>query len=174
MTIRIAWLVLASACCAQDKVLWHDPGKVERVDFGYAAGGPQNTPRPPFSFVSEDFAGTNPKLLVRDSAGVEWRVKGGFEVKADITMPDGYRWLEVNPVGGETTVVVSKPFPGSDLQPSANPNIVFVADDILATYEELKARGVEFVDVPEKQPWGWWGSFKDPDGNVFGMGQLGD
>lgn len=98
----------------------------------------------------------------------------GFEVATDFTGPDGYRWLEVKPVGGETTVVVSKPFPGSDLQPSSFPNIVFVADDILATYEELKAKGVEFVDLPEKQPWGWWGSFKDPDGNVFGLGQLGD
>src|SRR6185295_2610124 len=47
------------------------------------AGGPDNTPRPPFSFVSEDFVGTNPKILVRDSSGVEWRVKGGFEVKAE-------------------------------------------------------------------------------------------
>jgi hypothetical protein len=83
MTVRIAWLVIASACCAQDKVLWHDPGKVERINFSYPAGGPDNTPRPPLSFVSEDFVGTNPKLLVRDSAGVEWRVKGGFEVKAE-------------------------------------------------------------------------------------------
>jgi hypothetical protein len=83
MTVQIAWIMLASACCAQERILWHDPGKVERVDFGYAAGGPKNTPRPPFSFVKEDLGGTNPKILVRDSAGVEWRVKGGFEVKAE-------------------------------------------------------------------------------------------
>ncbi len=100
--------------------------------------------------------------------------KLGFEVKTDITMPDSPRWLEVKPVDGETTIVITKQEPGSDQKPSGFPNIVFVADDILATYEELKAKGVEFVDVPDKQPWGWWGSFKDPDGNVFGLGQQGD
>ena len=98
----------------------------------------------------------------------------GFEVKADITMPDGYRWLEVKPVNGETTLVVSKMDPSSDQKPSPFPMTVFVADDIMATYEELKGKGVEFVDLPDKQPWGWWSSFKDPDGNVFGMGQLGE
>ncbi len=100
--------------------------------------------------------------------------KLGFEVTSDMTMPDGYRWLEVKPVGGETTLVVAKQQPDSDQKPSDSPNIVFVADDIVATYEELKTKGVEFIDVPEKQPWGWWGSFKDPDGNIFGLGQLGD
>ena len=39
---------------------------------------------------------------------------------------------------------------------------------IETTYEELKARGVEFTSPPEKQPWG--GSlahFKDPAGNIL-------
>lgn len=98
----------------------------------------------------------------------------GFEVKSDITMPDGYRWLEVRPVDGETTITLAKVIPGSEEKPSQFPNIVFVADDIEATYKDLTAKGVEFVDLPARQPWGWWSSFKDPDGNVFGMGQRGE
>jgi len=41
-------------------------------------------------------------------------------------------------------------------------------DDIDATYEALRERGVEFISPPEKQSWG--GSlahFKDPEGNVL-------
>jgi predicted enzyme related to lactoylglutathione lyase len=29
------------------------------------------------------------------------------------------------------------------------------------------SRGVEFVSEPEKQPWGEFAVFKDPDGNQF-------
>ena len=38
------------------------------------------------------------------------------------------------------------------------------------TYEELSARGVEFVSPPKKEPWGTFAMFKDPDGNQFVMG----
>src|SRR4051812_8208261 len=89
----------------------------------------------------------------------------GFEVKSDLTMPDGYRWLEVRPTDGETTIVLAKVMPGSEEKPSPFPNLVFVADDIEATYADLKAKGVEFIDLPERQPWGWWSTFKDLDGN---------
>jgi lactoylglutathione lyase len=41
-------------------------------------------------------------------------------------------------------------------------------DDVAATYAELRARGVEFVGPPEKQPWGGTlAHFRDPDGNVL-------
>jgi catechol 2,3-dioxygenase-like lactoylglutathione lyase family enzyme len=100
--------------------------------------------------------------------------KLGFEVQTDITMPDGYRWLEVRPAGGVTAIAVAKPGPDSDNKPGGFTNIILDTDDIMATYQELKARGVEFVDLPEKQPWGWWGTLKDPDGNIFGLGQQGE
>jgi lactoylglutathione lyase len=100
--------------------------------------------------------------------------KLGFEVRTDITMPDGYRWLEVGPAGGVTAIAVAKSGPDSDNKPGDFTNIILDTDNIMATYEDLKARGVEFVDVPEKQPWGWWGTLKDPDGNIFGLGQQGE
>jgi hypothetical protein len=83
--IRSLVLILATVswCVAQDRLLWKDPGDVERIDFTYPAGGTKNTPQPPFSFISEKFGGSSPKVLVRDSAGVKWRVKGGPEPKAE-------------------------------------------------------------------------------------------
>jgi hypothetical protein len=76
-------LATVSWCVAQDRVLWKDPGDVTRIDFTQPAGGAKNTPQPPFSFLSESLRGSSPKVLVRDSAGVKWRVKGGLEPNAE-------------------------------------------------------------------------------------------
>jgi lactoylglutathione lyase len=40
--------------------------------------------------------------------------------------------------------------------------------DVDAAYEELRAKGAEFVRAPEDRPWGLrCAHFKDPDGNVW-------
>jgi hypothetical protein len=76
-------LAIVPACAAQERTLWHDPGEIERINFAYAPGGPESAPRPPFYFIAEDFKGNNPKVYVRDSAGVRWRVKGGVETNGE-------------------------------------------------------------------------------------------
>jgi predicted enzyme related to lactoylglutathione lyase len=53
--------------------------------------------------------------------------------------------------------------------PNANP--FFYTDDIEQTYEELAANGVEFVEKPTRQPWGWWSMFVDSEGNRFALEQ---
>ena len=40
-------------------------------------------------------------------------------------------------------------------------------DDVGATYRQLNARGVEFTSPPQKQHWGEFATFEDPDGNQF-------
>jgi lactoylglutathione lyase len=46
--------------------------------------------------------------------------------------------------------------------------IVTSVDDVDALYDELRAKGVEFIRTPEDR---WWGKrcahFKDPDGHVW-------
>ena len=49
---------------------------------------------------------------------------------------------------------------------------VFKCDDIFATYEELKAKGVEFTKAPKKEFYGVEALFKDDSGNWFSLGQL--
>ena len=40
--------------------------------------------------------------------------------------------------------------------------------DLDSTYKTLVARGVDFVEAPERQPWGGYiAHFRDPDQNVF-------
>jgi lactoylglutathione lyase len=46
--------------------------------------------------------------------------------------------------------------------------LVTVVDDVDAAYEELRAKGVEFVRVPDDRRWGMrCAHFKDPEGNVW-------
>ena len=41
-------------------------------------------------------------------------------------------------------------------------------EDVDAAYEELRAKGVEFIRTPEDREWGLrCAHFKDPDGNVW-------
>src|SRR5262249_14881635 len=75
--------------------------------------------------------------------------KLGLKVFTDQTMGDE-RWIELKANGAETMLVLFK-------QPKdipSPPAVVFVTDNVQATYEELKAKGVEFVQPPKKEHWG--------------------
>ena len=48
---------------------------------------------------------------------------------------------------------------------------VFECNDIYATYEELKAKGVEFTKPPKEEFYGVEALFKDDSGNWFSLGQ---
>ena len=49
--------------------------------------------------------------------------------------------------------------------------VFFTCRNVVATYEELMARGVRFVQAPVKMPFGWWALFCDPDANRFALNQ---
>ena len=44
-------------------------------------------------------------------------------------------------------------------------------DDVRASYAELTARGVKFVEEPQERPYGIDSSFHDPSGNTIHMNQ---
>ena len=111
----------------------------------------------------------------------------GWEVRADVTMPEmgDFRWLTVGPVGQEDFAVVLMAVPGPpmfepetrqqilDLTAKGVANTIFLTtDDCRASYEELKDRGVEFVETPEERPYGIDSSFRDPSGNPIRLTQV--
>ncbi len=95
--------------------------------------------------------------------------KLGFEKQTDIKMDDGYRWLEVKPPGAETALTIAKPYPTQEgTSVGGFTNIVFTTADINATYEDLCAKGVKFIEEPKIQEWGVMQAiFADPDDNMF-------
>jgi predicted enzyme related to lactoylglutathione lyase len=48
---------------------------------------------------------------------------------------------------------------------------VFNTDDCRGTYEEMKAKGVQFVSEPAERPYGIEAVFRDNSGNWFSLTQ---
>src|ERR1700758_5543641 len=97
-----------------------------------------------------------------------WTEKVGFKVTTDQPMGPGKRWIELSIPGAQTRVVLFTP-DGHEDRIGTFFNGSFACDDVQATYRQLSGRGVEFVKPPQKQPWGEFAIFKDPDGNQFVM-----
>ncbi len=125
----------------------------------------------------------------QDEALAFYTDKLGMEVRADVTMPEmgSFRWLTVGPAGQPDMAIVLMAVPGPPLMDEATANqvrelmgkgfagTVFLAtDSCQASYEELAARGVEFVDKPTPMPYGIDASFRDPSGNNFRLTQVAD
>ena len=79
------------------------------------------------------------------------------------------RWIELGIPGADTGVVLFTP-PGHEDRIGTFQSISFWSDDVEKTYEQMKAKGVEFVQPPKKEMWGTSSIFKDIDGNQFVLG----
>jgi uncharacterized glyoxalase superfamily protein PhnB len=123
----------------------------------------------------------------QDEALAFYTEKLGFEVQSDVTLPEmgDFRWLTVGPPGQEDVSIVLMAIPGQpvmdeetagqvrDLMAKGFAGTVFLTtDDCQASYEELKGRGVEFTEAPEKRPYGIDSGFRDPSGNSFRLTQV--
>ena len=131
----------------------------------------------------------NTQLWVNDQeeALAFYTQKVGMEVRSDVTLPEmgNFRWLTVGPVGQPNVAIVLMPIPGP---PMMDPDtaeqvrglmakgfagtVFLTTDDCQAAYEELKGRGVEFVEPPEERPYGIDSGFRDPSGNAIRLTQV--
>jgi predicted enzyme related to lactoylglutathione lyase len=83
--------------------------------------------------------------------------------------PGGQRWIELKIPGAETRVSLFTP-PGQENRVGTFVPLSLWADDVEATYETLRARGVEFVAPPKKEGWGTSAVFRDSEGNQLHLG----
>jgi catechol 2,3-dioxygenase-like lactoylglutathione lyase family enzyme len=117
----------------------------------------------------------------RDEAQDFYVNKLGFEVRMDQTMGD-FRWLTVSPKAQpDLQIILMKlaPYGHMDAENAATLRDlirrgvsaagVFETGDIQKTYQELTARGVEFVSPPQQKFYGTEAVFKDPTGNWFSL-----
>jgi catechol 2,3-dioxygenase-like lactoylglutathione lyase family enzyme len=123
----------------------------------------------------------------QDEALAFYTEKLGMEVRADVTVPElgDFRWLTVGPPSQPDVAIALMAIPGppvmdeetrkqvSELMAKGFAGAVFLTtDDIQASYEELKERGIEFVEEPAEVPYGIDSSFRDPSGNNFRLAEL--
>ena len=101
----------------------------------------------------------------QDRALEFWTKKLGFIVHTDQPFGD-QRWIELRIKGSDAGLVLFTP----DAHRShigGFSHVSFYSDNVEKTYDELKAKGVEFAAPPKKEDWGTSAIFKDPDGNSF-------
>lgn len=92
----------------------------------------------------------------------------GFAVATDQAFTAQQRWIELRVANSPTRVVLFTPEGHAD-RIGTRFNGAFSCDDVAATYRQLKARGVTFTSEPQRQEWGTFAIFRDPDGNEFVM-----
>ena len=123
----------------------------------------------------------------QDEALAFYTQKLGFEVRSDVTVAElgNFRWLTVGPPGQDDFAITLMAIPGppvmdggtaeevKNLMAKGFAGTVFLTtEDVRASYEELKSRGVEFTEEPEERPYGIDSGFRDPSGNSFRLTQV--
>jgi len=127
-------------------------------------------------------------VLDQNSAFDFYTNKLGFKVVTDVPLVpvgNGLRWLTVAPPGQPDIEINLFPITEGmwytketaetlrDLVKKGTFGCgVLTCDDIYATYEELKAKGVQFMKPPKKEFYGTEALFKDDSGNWFSLAQL--
>lgn len=90
--------------------------------------------------------------------------KLGFKLVTDQPHDENQRWIEMRIRGSDTRFVL---FTMDESRIGAFFNGALACDNVQKTYEELKARGVEFIGPPKQEEWGVFVILKDIDGNQF-------
>lgn len=123
-------------------------------------------------------------VLDQDSAHDFYVNKLGFEVRTDAPIGPDARWLTVGPKDQPEIEITLMPIkPGMQFNEDSAKTMtdlvkqgtfgfgVFETNDAFATYEELKAKGVEFKKPPSKEFYGTEAIFVDDSGNWFSLHQ---
>ena len=122
----------------------------------------------------------------QDEALAFYTEKLGFEVRADVTLPEmgNFRWLTVGPPEQEDVSIVLMAIPGAPVMDAETKEqveklmgkgfagtVFLTTDDVRGDYEELAARGVEFTEEPTERPYGIDCGLRDPFGNHIRFSQ---
>jgi predicted enzyme related to lactoylglutathione lyase len=122
----------------------------------------------------------------QDEALAFYTQKVGMEVRSDVTLPEmNFRWLTVGPPGQPDISIVLMAIPDPPVMDADSAEqvrnlmakgfagtIFLTTDDCYAAVDELKGRGVEFVEEPEERPYGIDSAFRDPSGNHLRLTQI--
>jgi catechol 2,3-dioxygenase-like lactoylglutathione lyase family enzyme len=122
-------------------------------------------------------------VLDQERAKAFYTGKLGMEVRTDARMGD-FRWLTIGPKAQPDLEIVLMPIAPGPMMDAATAETVrglvargtfgcgvLETDDCKQTYEELKAKGVEFAAPPQERPYGIEAILKDDSGNWFSMTQ---
>lgn len=122
-------------------------------------------------------------VLDQDAARDFYVNKLGFEIRMDQSMDNGFRWLTVSPKGQPDLQLILMKVDGPNIKPEVATILkglveqgringgVLQTDDCRATYDDLRAKGVEFLSPPADRFYGVEAILKDNSGNWFSLSQ---
>jgi catechol 2,3-dioxygenase-like lactoylglutathione lyase family enzyme len=120
-------------------------------------------------------------VLDQDAAKDFYVNKLGFEVRTDATMDNGYRWLTVGAKTQPDLEIALMKVDSPMIKPEVSRTLRKLLEDgamsggamhtadCRKTYEELKAKGVEFLSPPTERFYGVEALMKDNSGNWFSV-----
>ncbi len=94
----------------------------------------------------------------------------GFELRTDAPLYPGAtsRWIAVAPKGAATEVILYLPDENWEHYRQVvgkSQAVSFSVADLKKLHADLKAKGVKFLQEPDKQPWGTFAIIQDSEGN---------
>ena len=93
----------------------------------------------------------------------------GFNADHDHRVTDTLRFVQLTPPGSACSIVLGTGV--TEMAPGSQKGLQVVVEDAAALRDELRERGVDASDL-DKQPWGWFVYFSDPDGNTWAAQQM--
>jgi predicted enzyme related to lactoylglutathione lyase len=93
----------------------------------------------------------------------------GFNLDHDHRVTDELRFVQLTPPGSACSIVIGTGI--TKMAPGSQQGLQVVVKDVEAVRQALTGRGVETSEV-DKQPWGWFIYFSDPDGNTWSVQQI--
>lgn len=120
----------------------------------------------------------------QDQALEFYRDKLGFKVHTDANVGPDFRWLTMcTNDQPDFEIILMEPKPGMLMDEETANTVrsllakgvlgagVFNTNDCRGTYEEMKAKGVQFTSEPAERPYGIEAVFRDNSGNWFSLTQ---
>jgi len=83
-SVALGILTAPTLATAQPRRILEDRGPIQDLDLYWGNASPDRAPISPFTFISEDLGGTNPKAILQDAKGVLWAAKWSEEVHAEV------------------------------------------------------------------------------------------
>lgn len=93
----------------------------------------------------------------------------GFHADFDQQVNENLRFVQLTPPGSACSIVMGVGI--TNMQPGSLDGLLMVVSDVQAVREELVKRGVAISEL-DRQAWGTFAYFRDPDGNSWALQQL--
>ena len=99
----------------------------------------------------------------------DFYVRAGFTADHDHRVSDEMRFVQLTPAGSACSICIGEGI--TPAEPGSVRGMQMVVEDVEAAREQLVGAGIEVTEV-DRQAWGDFVYFQDPDGNSWALQQL--